>query len=262
MVSVQDDEKMSTVCLSPRKNPLDSRSSIVRFMRYVILGWHASESCGGFLLAVNVFDRYVNWLKMRQPGRFHATTYEHARCLVAACILISSKYWHVCAFRVSELVDAVSGDVCIDAADVLSAEMKILNALKFKFGVLLPDACLLDRHGPDGGMTVGVGGCRRAESNDDLRMARSVLDMFASSHLYTSVDPVFAADAAYLLTMAEPIEGKIDLCVSACVSGLSVAHVDLANLMWENWIEESPDDCAASLDIAIEDGFEIGVKML
>lgn len=253
VIAVHVDEKMSPVCSLPRKNPLDSRTSIVRFMRYVILGWHENISSGGFLLAVNVFDRYVAWLKVSRPGRYEATTFVQARCVVAACILISSKYWHVYAFRVSEIAEAVSGDVCIDAADVRSAETDILNALKFKLGLLLPDACLLARYGPGGGMASAVSGCRRAETNDDLRMARSVLEMFASSHLYVSVDPVFAADAAYLLTMAVPTGGFVDLDVSAGISGLGGAHVKLAKAMWENWIGESPEDCALSLEIAIED---------
>lgn len=238
-----------------------NRKKIVRFIRSCFLEWYKHGNVGGFLLAVNIYDRYVTHLRQHAPESFKGHTTARARAVIAACMLIASKYTHTASLTVADVVQAVSDPLfsqdVVEPAVVVWTERDILNQLKFRIATPLADACLYAKHGVLQSWWAGDADRTtfRVCTDKDLTRARMLIELFSAHDLYPTLDVDVTATSAFLAAVSQTNKKRGAPCTKKLLQRFARAlrmtsvHVDVAIAILESFREEPAEDRVASMAI-------------
>lgn len=236
-----------------------NRKRVVLFIRDCFLEWHKQKTVGGYLLAVNVYDRYVAHMRLYKPSGYNSVDTVKARAVVAASMLIASKYTHTEPLTVADVAGVVgdperSQDV-VSPGHIQAVERDILNALKFRLGIPLADACLYSDHG----VVKPWWGSEKTNTfrvcfDKDLRRARMLIDVFSTSDLYPGLAAPTVASAAFLASLAHAQHQRPSsrlLKQFARKLRMDGCHVEIAQYIMQSFYEETPEDRLACMRVPI-----------
>ena len=231
--------------------PHSHRTRIARFMRHCMYEHDTDERTGGVLLAVNIFDRYMDYLRKKNNPLFRANPGAMLRAVIGACLLIASKYHHTDAFKVRELACVVSlGPLSSKSAIAMEnairrAEQSVLSCIGFGVGTPLADTVLCARFGP---LKDVVGS--HTFSMSDLVYPRTLIEIFSSGDAYLDHSPdELAAAAVYLAKMTDPTT------TTNPVGDMS----ELAARIWAAWLDEPVGDRELGLAVPLADPVQFNV---